>query len=153
MGQRYYFSGTRPGQDGKRASAFLAMVGDEEGMRRQWAKMNAEIPHVHRQAHSLPIADVTCDTPMVYFMRAHRGAVKIGYTASRAGLSMRLINIQIGSPVPVRIVGAVPGTRADEHRAHLLLRHHRSSGEWFGPSPEVTAFVAMALEAGAIPLS
>jgi len=65
------------------------------------------------------------DGPMVYFIRGKGGAIKIGFTASKSGLQQRMSMLRVASPVPLYLMGAVPGSREDERRAHEALRLHR----------------------------
>jgi hypothetical protein len=88
--------------------------------------------------------------PLVYFVRAKNGPVKVGIT-TKAGLERRLVTMRTNSPVPLRLLGAVTGTKDDEKRAHAALWAYRRGGEWFGPSRAVTAFVRQALIDGRIP--
>ena len=43
----------------------------------------------------------------------------------------RLECLQIGSPIQLRIVGMMPGTRLMEKRLHDALAKHQAHGEWF----------------------
>ena len=61
---------------------------------------------------------------------ADGGLVKIGFAYNPAE---RLKALQIGSPVPLRIIATFPGTRALEQSIHRYLWTERSHGEWFRP--------------------
>jgi hypothetical protein len=89
--------------------------------------------------------------PMVYFIRAKGGPIKIGYTNSKRGLSQRLHMLRVGSPAELTLEGAVPGSREDERRAHEALRFWRRSGEWFGPSRAATSYMRAAIQQRRIP--
>lgn len=97
------------------------------------------------------IAFTLPDGPMVYFIRAKGGAVKVGFTASKRHLYHRIANLRVGSAVELTLLGAVPGNGEDEARAHEALRAWKRVGEWFGPARPVTAFVRQALLAGKVP--
>lgn len=91
------------------------------------------------------------DGPMIYFIRAKNGAVKVGFTASKRNLTHRVANLRVGSPAELTLLGAVPGSIEDEARAHDALRLWKRSGEWFGPSRAVTAYVRHALIGRCVP--
>lgn len=72
----------------------------------------------------------------VYFVRcALTGLTKIGisWTPDR-----RVMQLQVGSPTPLRFVGAALGTQADEYAIHDRLRDRWSHGEWFRMTDEET---------------
>lgn len=91
------------------------------------------------------------DGPMIYFIRAKGGAVKVGLTGSRRHLYHRIANLRVGSASELMLIGAVPGSQEDEARAHEALRAWKRQGEWFGPSRAVTAYVRQALILGRLP--
>lgn len=69
---------------------------------------------------------------MLYIIRG--GAlVKIGYTADN--VKRRLTQLQIGSPMPLRLVTVMEGERADEVALHDRCARWRSHGEWFQAAP------------------
>ena len=76
----------------------------------------------------------------VYFIQARTGGpVKIGFAVD---LSRRLSELQVGSPVLLRLLGSFAGTRADEAALHEKLATFRSHGEWFVPGPDLRAVLA-----------
>lgn len=79
-------------------------------------------------------------TTYVYFLRpvGKSGPVKIG--SSRQPI-VRLEAFAAWSPEPLELVATVPGTLADEHGLHGYFAQHRSHGEWFMESPELTALI------------
>jgi hypothetical protein len=83
-------------------------------------------------------------TSWVYFLRSgETGPIKIGYTGTTP--NARLSALQTGNPEPLRLIGAVPGTMADESRLHDRFSGARIQGEWFRPVPELLAFIEGAL--------
>lgn len=76
----------------------------------------------------------------VYFMEA-RGlnTVKIGFAAEPWN---RLRKVQSDCPVPVEIVGLVPGGGAREAEMHRLFTAHRQNREWFRFDPPIREYVA-----------
>lgn len=77
------------------------------------------------------------DGSSVYFAEAG-DRVKIGWSKR---VSARLAELQTGSAVPIRLIGAIPGGRALERRLHEEFAHLRLSGEWFSATPELLAHI------------
>lgn len=71
---------------------------------------------------------------VIYFVRAENGPIKIGTTGR---LEWRLRSLRGQSPVPLELLGSVPGNRADEHEFHRRFAEHRLHGEWFDPHPDI----------------
>jgi len=84
-----------------------------------------------RQLPADPIGGVT------YFVEGG-GLIKIGKAAS---IRSRLAGLRGSSPVPLKLLGVIPG---QEHEAALHLRFSsaRRHGEWFEPTPELVALIA-----------
>ncbi len=80
---------------------------------------------------------------MIYFLEAVGvGNIKIGFTDS-LDASDRLSDLQTGSPVPLRLLGTIPGTMADEKDLHRRFASALACGrEWFKPVPELLALIA-----------
>jgi hypothetical protein len=71
---------------------------------------------------------------VVYFVSAGiDGPVKVGFT--RGKLARRLADLQLASPVRLRVLYAVHGGRDRERRIHVKLASHRLHGEWFEREP------------------
>jgi hypothetical protein len=67
---------------------------------------------------------------VVYFVSAgDDGPIKVGFTTGK--LARRLADLQLSSPVRLRVVWAIRGGRAKEREVHLKLAAHRLHGEWF----------------------
>lgn len=75
-------------------------------------------------------------TGWVYFIRAPgpNGLVKIGFARQPV---QRLIDLQIGSPVELTLIGCHRGTMADETGWHRRFAHLRVRGEWFRYEPDL----------------
>jgi hypothetical protein len=71
---------------------------------------------------------------MVYFIAGDVGAIKIGISCHVEG---RLIAIQTGSPIPLRILAVTPGSYREERAYHQRFAAHRLHGEWFDRHPEI----------------
>lgn len=65
---------------------------------------------------------------IVYFAGGEEGPVKIGSTVDPEN---RMMHLQCGSPVKLRLLAAIPGGPALERAFHKALAHHRLHGEWF----------------------
>lgn len=65
---------------------------------------------------------------MIYFIRSG-SFVKIGYCAGDPKL--RLGQLQVGNPEPLRLVAVKEGDQAAEARWHAMFDHLRVRGEWF----------------------
>ena len=74
--------------------------------------------------------------PVVYFVQAEAGAIKIGNTKY---LDWRMDGLQGQSPVALTLLATMPGTRSDEFRLHAKFAEHRLHGEWFSPHPDILA--------------
>jgi len=76
---------------------------------------------------------------MIYFIQAEpNGRIKIGKAASP---EKRLIHLQIGSPMRLKLLGTKEGDAEEEKRIHTLFYKHWSHGEWFEPVPELIEFI------------
>lgn len=73
---------------------------------------------------------------MVYFIGGDIGGVKIGFASNP---SLRVRDLQCGSPIKLRILATVPGLPADERAYHKRFAKHRLHGEWFERCPEILA--------------
>lgn len=75
----------------------------------------------------------------VYFIGAEHGAVKIGSTTDP---NARLVSLQCGGPIPLRVLATRAGGRAEELAYHRRFAAHRMHGEWFERTPEIEAEIA-----------
>jgi hypothetical protein len=76
---------------------------------------------------------------MIYFVQADRvGLIKIGFAEDPES---RLRELQVGSPVRLRLLRAEEGGREREAALHRRFAHARSHGEWFFPVPDLLAYV------------
>ena len=82
-------------------------------------------------------------TKRVYFIQAgENGPIKIGI-AKHPG--RRLIALQSARNESLRLLAHMPGDMATEWSLHMKFAAHRIKGEWFAPSDEIMAEVAVAL--------
>lgn len=74
--------------------------------------------------------------PHVYFVRAGvEGPIKIGWT--RYQVEDRMARLQRFSPEPLHLIGARPGSVADEQHLHRFFERQALGGEWFTPSDDL----------------
>jgi len=67
---------------------------------------------------------------LIYFlMECELGRIKIGFSAR--AVNPRVSGFQTGNSQPLRLLGCIPGTQADEHRLHQKYARQRVRGEWF----------------------
>lgn len=78
-------------------------------------------------------------TASVYFIEAANGLVKVGQSQS---VTSRLEGLRTMSPIPLRLLGTVPGGLELEQRLHRELAASRAHGEWFHPTPALDAVMA-----------
>lgn len=82
------------------------------------------------------------DSGYVYFVGALEGSmIKIGWTLDP---ERRLATLDCGSPVPLVLIGAMPGTQEQEASLHARFRAVRVKGEWFKACPDLVAIAEMA---------
>lgn len=66
----------------------------------------------------------------LYLLWAENSTIfKIGFT--QVGVAERATVIESMSPLPIRVLGAIQGSRFDEGSLHIELGQYRSHGEWF----------------------
>jgi hypothetical protein len=82
---------------------------------------------------------------MIYFVEAVGvECVKVGFVAKLSGLKKRLMGIQCGCPVPLKLRAVVNGSMSAEKALHDHLERYRSSGEWFNFDSDVQAVLDVA---------
>ena len=80
----------------------------------------------------------------VYFIRGSlpRSLIKIGFSSSLGGVHQRLRTMAIGSPVPLSLLGVIPGGRILERAVHFRFEDLRRRGEWFAPRKKLVGFIS-----------
>jgi hypothetical protein len=77
--------------------------------------------------------------PVVYFLEATDGMIKIGYTTS---LSRRIAELEIEHG-PLKVLGWICGDEKREAELHTRFKNWRlGKAEWFLPNPELDQFIA-----------
>ncbi len=61
-----------------------------------------------------------------------KGPVKIGHGRNPL---RRLVNLQLGSPEPLTLLGTFPGSEVEEQRLHQRFAADHIRGEWFRFNP------------------
>lgn len=81
---------------------------------------------------------------MIYFAQSGgaTGPIKIGKADNVAN---RLAAINVGQPVPLELLGVMPGDLREETMLHGLFRWARIRNEWFEPVEELLALVKQLL--------
>ncbi len=81
------------------------------------------------------------NSSMIYFLEADTtpALIKIGYTAK--GVQERLSELQIGSPVEIRILGIMEGGCSEEQELHQRFAAYRVRGEWFRSHHDLDFFI------------
>ena len=74
--------------------------------------------------------------PVVYFVQAENGLIKIGSTNY---IEDRMKSLSSQSPLGLTLLATVRGDRAKEFAYHLRFAAHRLHGEWFQRCPEIEA--------------
>lgn len=75
----------------------------------------------------------------IYAIEGAYGHVKIGWSRNP---NARIVSLRTGSCVPVKLLGAKPGSMWDECEVQKSLEEFRVSGEWFRHEGPVASFVA-----------
>jgi len=77
---------------------------------------------------------------VVYFLQGvGTDLIKIGITTDPF---RRATIMQVQCPVPLKIIGTMPGGVQKEIEIHWRFRHLFSHGEWFRAAPELVDFIA-----------
>lgn len=80
---------------------------------------------------------------MIYFIENRQArTMKIGYAADPM---RRLRQLQTANSNKLRLVAAVPGSLADEHRVRVRFVRFRVRGEWFRDTPELREYISACL--------
>lgn len=77
---------------------------------------------------------------IVYFIQHGNtdGLIKIGYSGN---IPQRIKHIEALSPLPITLLGWMPGGASKEFELHKQFAGHKHHGEWFNPDPEILNFI------------
>ena len=102
--------------------------------------------HLYIPLHQFSLSPVkrlpktSIDNHCVYFIGAEStNLIKIGTTNGNA--EYRLNQIKTMSPVPLRVIGSIPGDREVEKELHKRFARYRHHGEWFVLEGELQEYV------------
>lgn len=76
--------------------------------------------------------------PVVYFVRAGDGAIKIGFTER---IKRRLATLQTAHGEHLHLLLTIPGSPEKEAELHLRFAKLRLKGEWFRAEHELLTFI------------
>lgn len=86
---------------------------------------------------------------MIYFVQTSDNRfIKIGKANDP---SQRLASLQTGSPVRLKLIGAVPGGHETEHAVHQRFQALRTYGEWFRASDDLLDYITQSLATQKVP--
>lgn len=88
--------------------------------------------------HPLPVPQSFVRSGVVYFIQSG-SHLKIGFTTK---LGVRLNDLAIASPAPLRVLHQEPGTIADEHAYHKRFAALRVHREWFRNEGDLATFLS-----------
>lgn len=75
----------------------------------------------------------------IYFIRAEKGPIKIGFTMQSPRKRMK--DLQTSNPRKLYLLATARGTKRDEHTLHTMFKDYRLQGEWFEASPEILQYI------------
>lgn len=76
----------------------------------------------------------------VYFVQSGlEGPIKIGASSN---VKQRLVDLQMGSPQPLKLLAQVRGSKREEREVHRRFAHLRVRGEWFSPAAELIEYIS-----------
>ena len=76
------------------------------------------------------------DPAIAYFIGGEVGGIKIGIARD---VTTRLVTLQCGSPIALRVLATCAGGRSAERAYHARFSAHRLHGEWFERHPDILA--------------
>jgi hypothetical protein len=98
-----------------------------------------------RAAHWMALARYVDKLPrprdevgFVYAVAGPAAAIKVGFATD---IGRRMAELQTASPVELRLIAAIRGTRATEQALHRKLASFRMRGEWFRECDETLAII------------
>ena len=94
-----------------------------------------QVPH-NATPTTRDIAFAQQGRPMVYFIGAIEGPIKIGTSTD---IIRRLRALQSSHPEPLYLFAADAGGSQKERAYHTRFAKHRLTGEWFARAPEILA--------------
>lgn len=122
------------------AHAKFLYSGDQEAPHPPWRETGMSPRQYERQTRKARTRELNRKAgPVVYFIGGESGPIKIGISG---GPNSRLAALQIGSPIPLRIMATISGDLEMELAYHTRFASCRLHGEWFERTPELMAEIA-----------
>jgi hypothetical protein len=87
---------------------------------------------------SAPALSSLRGVPLVYFVAAKGGPVKIGSTTN---IASRITRLQTAVPKPLELLALIPGGADTEAALHEQFKDACLKGEWFRRTPELNALI------------
>lgn len=115
------------------------------GFRRAGASWRFEpCPDQSNGVFEMPTNDDHDGTSVVYFVQSDTpdgspGPIKVGHTTIG---TLRMYQLQVWAPWPLRLVATMLGGRREEALLHQRFSEFRLHGEWFAPAPPLLALIA-----------
>ena len=81
--------------------------------------------------------------PRVYFIAVGKNAIKIGVAKN---VEARLVNLQIGNPKKLRLIGSIRGDEKTEKMFHVAFSKYHVRGEWFKAAAPLLQFIEFFIE-------
>lgn len=128
--------------EGNEVRRSLRTTSEEIAKQRLASLLETAVNPEHRAASHLFAAESERAGGYVYFVQAQRGGpIKIGHT--RAGHPQeRLISLQVGSPVRLKLLGCLKAPRKVEAMLHERFASSSVQGEWFKSTPRLRRLIA-----------
>jgi len=109
----------------------LPFIPERHPLAEQMESLETMVERLHLLADQDNLRPEKC-----YFIGGEEGAIKIGKTLNPQA---RLRQIQMCSPIKVRILALAPGGGARERAYHVQFGEHWSHGEWHNRHPDILA--------------
>lgn len=129
----------------KRAERALEYQSERRKERKEWLRKrgyiretNAEWDARRKERWRQAMLEASVMRTRVYFVAAGAEAIKIGFTDN---IYARMIALQIGNHLPLKLLGCRPGNELDEENTHKQFAKDRLQGEWFYPSDELLDYI------------
>lgn len=74
----------------------------------------------------------------IYFVVYNNEAIKIGFSVNPGS---RWYSLRTACPVPLQLIGSIPGTNDEEKMIHKKFAHFRFWGEWFRVADDLLDFI------------
>jgi hypothetical protein len=124
----------------------LIAVWYESGVRKRKSLGTKDVEEGRRRLASLKYKPrQTAKGDFIYFIQIDNadGFIKIGYANN---LGIRISNIKVSCPYPVKILAVMEGKPKTEDKIHEILAAHCIKGEWYRPHDDVTAFIEIIIK-------